>query len=475
MKPGSPARWRVDSTTAARLALGGLSILVLLLSLGFAVAVSAIVRRSEAALEASLATAAALLADAFPRDSLFAINASYDPATRATDLATFAEYIELGLGGTQAFEQAIRDAAQRREGVAVRVLSNDGAVLFDASGAVTTGEPAPHAREDAALLRDAALGIPGASDRDSRAPVRVYQPIDGQDGEVIAVLQLTAEPAFGAWARLLVRRVLVVACLTVALILVLWVSVSRLIARIRHAEKAADQSDRLRALGTATAGIAHEIRNPLSIIGLSVEEIKALSRDVPEGQAREGIERAVVDLQGEVRRLRDLTEQFLDFARDTPREDASPLDLSEGAAAVVRLFGKGARGVLRVEFAPSSEPLPVQLGEARLRQVLLNLLRNADEALGERGGVIVVRARRAKDAAQLEVEDDGPGMQADVLAQVFDPFFTTRPEGTGLGLPLSRSLIESVGGSLEVRSAPGSGTRVVLSLPLVTPSPRPAA
>jgi signal transduction histidine kinase len=102
--------------------------------------------------------------------------------------------------------------------------------------------------------------------------------------------------------------------------------------------------------------------------------------------------------------------------------------------------------------------------EDKLRQVMLNLLRNADEAIGDKDGAITITLRRQQGNVQISVTDTGPGIPVDVASQVFDPFFTTRADGTGLGLSVSRAIAEAAGGSLTVQSTLGEGAVFVLTL-----------
>jgi signal transduction histidine kinase len=108
---------------------------------------------------------------------------------------------------------------------------------------------------------------------------------------------------------------------------------------------------------------------------------------------------------------------------------------------------------------------PLQADAAKLRQVLLNLVRNAIEAQPG-GGAVELRLRRDGGMAEIEVVDKGPGMPPEILSQIFEPFFTTKEGGTGLGLPLSRQILHEHGGRIECRSAPRRGATFTLSLPL---------
>ncbi|MBI5155593.1 ATP-binding protein, partial [Candidatus Poribacteria bacterium] len=141
-------------------------------------------------------------------------------------------------------------------------------------------------------------------------------------------------------------------------------------------------------------------------------------------------------------------------------------DLGETVARIVRLFEKGLPPNIRLVIqAGPPAPVRVTFAEAQLRQVVLNLLRNSQEAIGGAAGQITVSVAAEREFGVVTIRDNGPGMDGATLAQIFDPFFTTRPEGTGLGLPLSRSLVEAAGGRLVIESTKGAGAVAQLSLP----------
>ncbi|MCB2154171.1 hypothetical protein KQI84_04745 [bacterium] len=459
--------FRRDAGHVARVALGVLAILLLLLNLGAWAILRNVLRTQEHLLEESLETGAALIAGAIPYGNLFILEASFDPTAETTNIETLVYYAGLDIPSANALQRSIADVSKGAETFNAEVLSLDGKLLLDESGFHLDGAMAAGVEEDADLMARAATGqrVSNVINREDRTK-RTYQPLRSEDGTVIALLRLTSERLNTFPGRQQIRRLTVATLLATALIVALWLALSRLIKRAVLAERMADQSDRLRALGTATAGIAHEIRNPLGIIQLSVEELAATIHEVKDPEARRRLEALSSDLQEETVRLRELSDQFLDFGRETPRSEGGPLDLATATDQTVKLFRKGLPPQVEIELLCGTGDLSVVFGENRLRQVLLNVLQNASDALGEKGGRITVRTRREKRTAVVEIEDDGPGMDAATLAQVFDPFFTTRPEGTGLGLSLSRSLVEAAGGSLSAESSRGVGTIVRLVLPL---------
>jgi PAS domain S-box-containing protein len=220
------------------------------------------------------------------------------------------------------------------------------------------------------------------------------------------------------------------------------------------------QQERLAAVGTLAAGLAHEIRNPLNGAQLHVSFLeRALTKSGTNGEALE----AVGVVRDEMKRLARLVTDFLDFARPRPlaRSLTSVRALCERAMQLVSPHG-GKTIALRLDL-PSTD-IALEADKDRLEQVLLNLLQNAVEAVALRGGSVVLRARRQPRHVWIEVEDDGPGLPPG-NAPVFDAFFSTKPNGTGLGLAIAHRVVTDHGGTIDVESKPGR-TRFRVVLPL---------
>ena len=214
------------------------------------------------------------------------------------------------------------------------------------------------------------------------------------------------------------------------------------------------RSERLAAIGRLAAQITHEIRNPLSSISLNAEE---LGERAP--QARELCEAIV----REVDRLTAITEDYLRFAR-LPKPQLQRADLNETVRDLVDFVRPelDANGVeVALSLSPSLPRVPADV--AQVRQLLLNLLRNAREAMPG-GGHLRVATRGYDGAVEIEVRDAGPGIPAERLQRIFDPFFTTKERGTGLGLAMAQEIAQEHGGQLTCESVPGS-TVFTLRLP----------
>ncbi len=226
----------------------------------------------------------------------------------------------------------------------------------------------------------------------------------------------------------------------------------------RAIERKMRAAEQLAVVGQLTAGLAHEIRNPLNSALL---ELKVLSRRLARAQDEVGQE-SIATVRSELERLERLLADFLWFAR--PRVAARTLgDLGSPVETVTRLTSAEAaeQGVtLRTELAAD---LPrVVFDEDRVRQVIFNLVRNALEALGGRGS-ITLRTRSVAGFVEVDVEDDGPGIAEP--QKIFMPFHTTKAAGTGLGLTIAQRIVADHGGELRVESRPGR-TVFTLSLPV---------
>lgn len=233
------------------------------------------------------------------------------------------------------------------------------------------------------------------------------------------------------------------------------------ITRVREMERAMARQERLGAVGRLAAGLAHEIRNPLASLSGSVQ----LLRD----EGRSPLHDIVLR---EVKRLNELVEDFLDSARPV-RLEVQPVDASQIIGEVATAFRNDARyrGKLVLRTAASALP-QVPLDASRLRQVLWNLLLNAAQATPD-FGTVSVSGEVEGDHLLVVVEDDGVGIEPVALARIFDPFYTTRSGGTGLGLANVERVLLAHGGTVRVSSVPGEGTRFELRFPLAGPPPSP--
>jgi PAS domain S-box-containing protein len=222
------------------------------------------------------------------------------------------------------------------------------------------------------------------------------------------------------------------------------------------------QQEKLAAIGTLAAGLAHEIRNPLNGAHLHVT---FLERGLRKGGANEDALEAVKVVGDEIKRLSMLVTEFLDFARPKPL-DRKPVVVQRLCEKVsVFLAPTLAASHTKLQLDMPAAELVIDADSSKIEQVLLNLVQNAIEAMAPSGGgFAVIRARRQPMHAVIEIEDQGPGLP-DPHAPVFDAFYTTKSDGTGLGLAIVHRIVTDHGGGVTVESRPGR-TLFRVTLPL---------
>jgi two-component system, NtrC family, sensor kinase len=221
------------------------------------------------------------------------------------------------------------------------------------------------------------------------------------------------------------------------------------------------RSERLATVGRMAAHITHEVRNPLASVGLYLELLSdEIGEDKPEAR------RLVTSLSNEVDRLSEITETYLRFVR-LPKPKLEREDLGALASSVLE-FSRGELSLAQIKLELAIPPdLPEALiDESQIRQALLNLVRNAKEAMPEGGRIRVEVSALDAGWLRLSVADSGPGISAENLGKIFDPFFSTKDKGTGLGLALVQQIVSEHGGRIEVDLPPDGGTVFSLVLPL---------
>ena len=238
----------------------------------------------------------------------------------------------------------------------------------------------------------------------------------------------------------------------------------RTTAELTTAQEQLIRSARLAAVGRLSAGVAHEIGNPLAAIRGLLDLMQAGDLDPEE-------ERGFVGrIQRESERIHHTIRDLLDFSRNEPSQEGrieSSADISAVVSDTVKLIDRQTR-FREIELALAlDDGLPRVRGDhERLRQLLLNLLFNAADALGGKGR-IEVRASNGSGVVELIVKDDGPGIDAEILDQVFDPFVTTKAagQGTGLGLAVCHTIVEQLGGSIGATNREEGGAAFEVRLP----------
>ncbi|MGQ0626917.1 MAG: two-component system sensor histidine kinase NtrB [Phycisphaerales bacterium] len=258
----------------------------------------------------------------------------------------------------------------------------------------------------------------------------------------------------------------------------------RSMARFRTAERRARQAERMAEIGAMTGGLAHEIKNPLSTIGLNAQLLaEGIDELAIDQDHKRRLGNRVGALRREAERLRGVLQDFLEFAGQV-RLAPQAADMNVVVGELVDFFQPEAerQGVrLRMDAAPGT--LSARFDVKLIKQALLNLMLNSVQAMaparaseGASGpgsaGELILRTRSVEEKGRagagvcVSVIDTGPGMTPEVMGRVFSPYFTTKAGGSGLGLPTARRLVEEHGGRLDVHSEVGKGTVFTVVLPL---------
>jgi two-component system NtrC family sensor kinase len=225
------------------------------------------------------------------------------------------------------------------------------------------------------------------------------------------------------------------------------------------------QSAKLATIGKVTAGIAHEINNPLNNIYLTAE---VLLEDLPNIECAERLE-MVNDILNQAERAREVVHHLLAFSRTRKTTSLEQLDLT----ALIRqtlVFLKNQIRINQVSVQTKMPDTPILINgnPNQLQQVFVNIILNAIQSMGP-GGLLTIKIKTvAENKAQVQISDNGPGIPEDVKTRIFDPFFTTKSEGTGLGLSVSNSIIEDHNGKISLDSEQGRGTTFYVDLPIVS-------
>lgn len=237
--------------------------------------------------------------------------------------------------------------------------------------------------------------------------------------------------------------------------------------RVEQLEERERLRDRLAAVGEMAAVIAHEVKNPLAGIEVMAGLLRRKIPDAPDAQA------VLSDIIKEAKMANAIVQEVLDFVRPM-RLQVEHTSVPDAVQAAIQLADqKARRGSVDVQVALADGLPEIQADQHQLMQLFTNLLMNAYEAMGGHGNITItgdaVRLEdggEGRDAVLVEVKDNGPGMAPDVSEKVFDPFFTTKPQGSGLGLAIVRKIVDAHDGRIDLRTGPGLGTTIRVTLPV---------
>lgn len=227
---------------------------------------------------------------------------------------------------------------------------------------------------------------------------------------------------------------------------------------LRQSHERLLRSERFAAVGEAAAYVSHEIKNPLMVIGGFARQ---LERNPEVSQTASSKLRIIID---EVRRLENFLGELRDFTRPAPpfKQEA---DLNELVRDVAAMMGEATQEMgVKIETKLANTLPLVNFDANQMKQVLINLVKNALEAT-DSGGVITISTAAWEDQVRLSVTDTGKGIQPEIMPQIFNPFFTTKKTGTGLGLAVINKIIEDHNGAITVESSKDRGTTFTISLP----------
>lgn len=276
-----------------------------------------------------------------------------------------------------------------------------------------------------------------------------------------------------------------------AAIPLLYLAVHRTRRRMARLQEQNAANQRLAELGTLAGGLAHEIRNPLSSVNLNIQLLQEDLQQVAdahrdgrlEAQQIPRIQRRLGALAGETRRLRDILEDFLRFAGRLKLQRETT-DLNALIDQVADFFAAQAQAAaIHIRTTLAARPAVADVDADLLKQALLNLMINAVHAMtaareksqphgGANELMIRTQLRRVPGGSEIEIHvtDTGPGIDAAVVPRLFEPYFSTRRGGTGLGLPTARRIVEEHGGRITVHTEPGRGSDFVIILPAAAPA-----
>jgi two-component system sensor histidine kinase HydH len=236
--------------------------------------------------------------------------------------------------------------------------------------------------------------------------------------------------------------------------------IEQVVEKLQQSEREVLRAEQLAAVGQLAAGVAHELRNPLTSIKMLVQT----GREEIEARGLPVADLDIIEL--EIRRMEKCLQTFLDFARP-PRLERRPLDLAQQVERTLALIaGRGRKQHVQLLCTPPESPVVVDADAEQVQQLLVNLALNALDAMPKGGSLEMNIGPPEKGHVELRVNDTGPGIAPELLPRLFKPFVSSKETGLGLGLVISRRIAESHGGSLHAVNRPEGGACFVLRLPL---------
>jgi len=340
------------------------------------------------------------------------------------------------------------DGLRKRGGfTSINLLDTTGAVLYSSGGLFAIGERFPYIPADKIAFLSAISGIPAATELYKAGGIYLrgaYAPIVDELGDVGWIINIEAGAEFFGILSLMRRSIVIFLAISVIVAIVCGAVLIRAGIEISRMEKALVNASTFASIGEMASGLGQEVRNPLAIIKASAESLKT---------ADENKKAKLVEfISEEGARIDETLDGYLTFAR--PAGQKKNIFLGEIAEDIAeKLKDKLSIKNLKIKSERNEEE-PILANENGIRRAILNVLLNAIEASPE-GREISILSR----SKELVVSDRGQGIPHKKIKSVFEPFYTTKPDGTGLGLTITKQIVENEGGQIEIESTKG-GTRI---------------
>jgi len=240
---------------------------------------------------------------------------------------------------------------------------------------------------------------------------------------------------------------------------------NRHLAGVVDMERQLEKAERLSSLGQLAAGVAHEIRNPLNAISMATQRLKMDFVPADQSKATEFQNLSGV-IRDEIKRLNGIIEEFLNFSKSR-RLDFCKFSITEVLQKIVNLIREEAsiRGII-IKTTWRDVPALISMDVNKLQQAFLNLIKNAMESITTDGKIFVTVEKEGKNHIVVKISDNGCGMTTEEIEKIFNPEYTTKEKGVGLGIPLANEIIRGHGGEIRVISRKGEGTTFEVVLPL---------